>query len=325
MVKAIRIKAPGGPEAMEWMDVTVGDPGEGEIRVRHTAVGVNYIDVYHRSGVYPLGSMPHGIGMEGAGVVEAAGKGVSHVKAGDRVAYASPPPGSYAEARVMPAKHVVKLPEKITDETGAVIMLKGMTAGYLLLTTHTLTAGETVLFHAAAGGVGLIFCQWAKAIGANVIGTVGSDDKAKLAKEHGCAHVINYQRENFVERVKEITKGKGVPVVYDSVGKDTWAGSLDCLAPRGLMVSFGNASGNAPPLNIGDLGAKGSLYVTRPTLFTHIATPQDLASLSGALFEVITSGKVKVDINQRYALKDAVKCHQDLEARKTTGQSVMRP
>lgn len=324
MVHAIRIHEVGGPDKMKWEEVEVGAPGPGQIRLKNTAAGLNYIDTYHRTGLYKL-PLPLVLGMEGAGTVTAIGEGVKDIKVGDRVAYASAPLGSYSEERLMQADRVVVLPEGITDQTAAAIMLKGMTTEYLVRRTYKIQAGETVLFHAAAGGVGLLFGQWAKALGATVIGTVGSEDKAKLAKAHGYDHVINYRTENFAERVKEITKGEGVPVVYDGVGKDTWGGSLDCLRPFGLMVSFGNASGPVPPFEITTLAGKGSLYVTRPTLVTYTAKRADLVGSAKALFEVVTSGKVKVEVPQTYALKDAARAHTDLEARKTTGSTLLLP
>ena len=325
MSKAIRIDRNGGPEEMKLVDVTVGEPGPGEIRIRHKAVGLNFIDVYQRTGLYAL-PMPLQLGMEGAGIVEAVGDGVTHLKVGDRAAYASNPPGSYSEARVMPAKCVCKLPDSISFETGAAMMLKGLTAQYLLKRTLPqggLNAGDFVLFHAAAGGVGLIACQWAKALGLQLIGTAGSDAKCALAKEHGASHVINYATEDFAARVKEITGGKGVKVVYDSVGKDTWDKSLDCLQPFGLMASFGNASGPAPAFAPGVLGAKGSLYVTRQTLFTHIATRETTQIMADDLFAAVTGGAVKIRIDQRYALADVQQAHRDLEARKTTGCTIL--
>ena len=323
----VRIDAPGGAEAMHLVDLPVGEPGPGEIRIRHHACGLNYIDVYHRSGVYPL-SMPAALGMEAAGVVEAVGEGVAHLKAGDRAAYASQPPGAYCLRRVMPAKCVVRLPDAISFETGAAMMLKGLTAQYLLRKTLPqggLQAGDHVLFHAAAGGVGLIACQWARALGLRLIATAGSDAKCALALEHGAAFAINYAREDFAARVKEITGGAGVKVVYDSVGKDTWDKSLDCLRPFGLMASFGNASGVVPPFAVGTLGAKGSLYVTRATLFTHIATRESTQAMADDLFAVVESGQVKIRIDQRYALADVVQAHRDLEARRNTGSSVLLP
>jgi NADPH2:quinone reductase len=323
----IRIDRQGGPEEMKLVELPVGEPGPGEIRIRHEACGLNYIDVYHRSGVYPL-PMPHAIGMEAAGVVEAVGEGVTHLKAGDRAAYASNPPGAYCLARVMPAKNVVRLPEAIAFDTAAGMMLKGLTAQYLLRRTQPqggLQAGDFVLWHAAAGGVGLIACQWAKALGLQLIGTAGSDEKCALAKENGAAHVINYKTEDFVARVKAITGGSGVKVVYDSVGKDTWDRSLDCLRPFGLMASFGNASGVVPPFSIGTLAAKGSLYATRQTLFTHIATREATQQMADDLFAVVASGKVKIRVEQRYPLAQAAQAHRDLEARQTIGSSVLLP
>jgi NADPH2:quinone reductase len=325
MSKAILIEQTGGPEQMKLVDVQVGEPGAGEIRIRHHAVGLNFIDVYQRSGVYAL-PLPLQLGMEAAGVVEAVGAGVTHLKVGDRAAYASQPPGAYCEVRVMPAKCVCKLPDAISFETGAAMMLKGLTAQYLLrktLPVEGLKAGDYVLFHAAAGGVGLIACQWAKSLGYQLIGTAGSDAKCALAKEHGAAHVINYSTEDFAARVKEITGGKGVKVVYDSVGKDTWDKSLDCLSPFGLMASFGNASGVVPPFAPGILGPKGSIYVTRQTLFTHIATRESTQAMADELFAVVTSGAVKIKIDQRYKLEDVQQAHRDLEARKTTGSTIL--
>jgi NADPH2:quinone reductase len=325
MVKAVQIRKHGGPEEMELVDVPVGDPGPGEIRIRHHAVGLNFIDVYHRTGLYQL-PMPARIGMEAAGVVEAVGEGVTHLKAGDRAAYASQPPGSYCEARVMPAKCVVKLPDPISFETGAAMMLKGLTAQYLLKRTLPqggLKEGDFVLFHAAAGGVGLIACQWARAMGLQLIGTAGSDEKCALAREHGAAHVINYSKEDFLPRVKEITGGRGVKVVYDSVGKDTWDKSLDCLAPFGLMASFGNASGPVPPFAPGILGPKGSIYVTRQTLFTHIATREATQQMADDLFAAVTSGKVNIRIDQKFPLAQVRDAHVALEARKTTGSTIL--
>ncbi|MFY8055843.1 MAG: quinone oxidoreductase family protein, partial [Limnohabitans sp.] len=321
MSKAVIIEKNGGPEELKLVDVTVGQPGPGEIRIRHKAVGLNFIDVYQRSGLYTL-PMPLQLGMEASGVIEAVGEGVTHLKVGDRAAYASQPPGSYCEERVMPAKCVCKLPDTISFEEGAAMMLKGLTAQYLLKRTLPqggLKAGDFVLFHAAAGGVGLIASQWAKALGYQLIGTAGSDAKCQLAKEHGAAHVINYNTEDFLVRVKEITGGKGVKVVYDSVGKDTWDKSLDCLAPFGLMASFGNASGAVAPFAPGILGAKGSIYVTRQTLFSHITTRESTQEMADDLFEAVTSGKVKIRIDQTYKLADIAQAHRDLEARKTTG------
>ena len=325
MTKAIIIEKHGGPEELKIVDVQVGEPGPGEIRIRHKAIGLNFIDVYQRSGLYQL-PMPLHLGMEASGVVEAVGEGVTHLKVGDRAAYASQPPGSYCEVRVMPAKCVCKLPDAISFETGAAMMLKGLTAQYLLKHSRPvegLHAGDYGLFHAAAGGVGLIACQWAKAMGLQLIGTAGSDAKCKLAKEHGAAHVINYATEDFQARVKEITGGQGVKVVYDSVGKDTWDKSLDCLSPFGLMVSFGNASGPVAPFSPGILGPKGSIYVTRQTLFSHITTRERTQAMAEDLFDAVVSGKVKIRIDQTYALKDVGQAHRDLEARKTTGCTVI--
>jgi NADPH2:quinone reductase len=327
MPQAVQIAAPGGPEQLKLVEVSVGEPGPGEIRIRHQACGLNFIDVYHRIGLYPL-PLPHALGMEGAGVVEAAGPGVTHLKAGDRAAYVSQPPGSYCDVRVMPAKTVVKLPDGIAFDTAAAMMLKGLTAQYLLKKTLPqggLQAGDFVLFHAAAGGVGLIACQWARALGLQLIGTAGSDEKCRLAREHGAAHAINYAREDFAARVKEITGGKGVKVVYDSVGKDTFDKSLDCLAPFGLMASFGNASGPVPPFAPGILGPKGSLYLTRATLFTHIATREAMQAMADDLFAVVGGGQVAIRIDQRYPLAQVAQAHRDLEARKTTGSTVLLP
>ncbi len=324
---AIRIDQPGGPEAMHLLEVPIGEPGPGEIRIRHHACGLNFIDVYHRTALYPL-PLPAGLGMEGAGVVEAVGEGVTHLRAGDRAAYASTPPGSYCESRVMPAKCVVKLPEGIHFETAAAMMLKGLTAQYLLKKTLPqagLQPGDFILFHAAAGGVGLIACQWARALGLQLIGTAGSDEKCALALQNGAAHAINYRREDFVARVKDITGGRGVKVVYDSVGLDTFEKSLDVLQPFGLLANFGNASGKAPPVDLGVLAAKGSLYVTRPTLFTHIATREATQAMADDLFSVVSSGAVKVPVERRYALADVAQAHRDLEARLTTGCSILLP
>jgi len=324
MPSAIQIHAFGGPEQMQFVEVEVGEPGPGEIRIRHHASGLNFIDVYQRTGLY-ANALPLNLGMEGAGVVEAVGAGVSHLAVGDRAAYASNPPGSYSEVRVMPAKNVVRLPDAIDFDTAAGMMLKGLTAQYLLkktLPVEGLQPGDHVLFHAAAGGVGLIACQWAKALGLQLIGTAGSAAKCALALEHGAAHAIDYGREDFVARVKEITGGRGVKVVYDSVGKDTFDGSLNCLRPFGLLASFGNASGPVPPFAPGMLGPKGSLYITRQTLFTHIATREATQAMTDELFEVVGSGAVKIRIDQRYQLADAAQAHQDLEARKTTGSTV---
>ena len=327
--KAVRIDQHGGPEALKLVDVRVGEPGPGEIRIRHKAVGLNYIDVYQRSGLYKL-PMPLQLGMEASGVVEAVGEGLPgqpmHLKAGDRAAYASQPPGSYCEVRVMPAKCVCKLPDAISFELGAAMMLKGLTVQYLLRRTQPqggLQAGDFVLFHAAAGGVGLIACQWAKAMGLQLIGTAGSDEKCALAKAHGAAFVINYAKEDFVARVKKITGGLGVKVVYDSVGKDTFDRSLDCLRPFGLMASFGNASGPVEPFSPGILGTKGSLYVTRQTLFSHITTRESTQVMADDLFEMVTSGKVNIRIDQRFPLAEVQQAHRMLEARKTTGCTIL--
>ena len=324
MSNAVRIHATGGPEVLSWEAVDVGEPGPGEVRIRHTAVGLNYIDTYHRSGLYPL-ELPSGIGMEAAGVVAAVGPGVDDLAVGDRVAYASGPLGAYADERLMPADRVVRLPDGIDERTAAAALLKGLTAWYLLRRTYPVAAGETILFHAAAGGVGLIACQWAKGLGATVIGTVGSEAKAELAREHGCDHVIDYRREEVAERVREITDGAGVPVVYDGVGKDTWTGSLDSLARFGMMVSFGNASGAVPPIAPVELSAKGSLYLTRPTVMHYTAVREDLVAGANELFEVIEDGTVSIEVNQTYSLADAAEAHRDLEARKTTGSTVLLP
>jgi NADPH2:quinone reductase len=322
MVHAIRFEKSGGPEVLAWQEVPVGKPGQGEVRLRHTAVGLNYIDTYHRSGLYSL-PMPSGLGSEAAGVIEEVGPGVSDLKPGDRVAYAGGPIGAYTEARVMPADRLVPVPSGISDQQAAAMMLKGMTAWYLVRRTHPVKPGETILIHAAAGGVGLIVCQWAKHLGATVIGTVGDDDKATLVKRNGCDYPILYSREDFVARVNEITNGKKLPVVYDSVGKDTFYKSLDCLAPLGLMASFGQSSGAIGPVDIGILAAKGSLFLTRPTLNTYTATREDLLTAARELFEVVQSGAVKIAVNQTYPLRDAAQAHRDLEGRKTTGQTVL--
>ena len=325
MSLAVHIRQHGGPEVLELVDVPVGEPGPGQVRIRHHAIGLNFIDVYHRSGLYPL-TLPSGIGMEGAGVIEAVGEGVAHLQVGDRAAYASAPPGSYCAVRVMPAACVCKLPDAISFETGAAMMLKGLTAQYLLLKTRPvegLQPGDHVLFHAAAGGVGLIACQWARALGLQLIATAGSEEKCQLALANGAAHAINYRTEDFVARVREITGGQGVKVVYDSVGQDTWDKSLDCLRPFGLMASFGNASGPVAPFAPGSLGAKGSLYVTRQTLFTHIATRESTQAMADDLFEVVASGKVKIHIAQQYPLAEVQQAHRDLEARKTTGCTIL--
>ena len=322
--KAIRIDRNGGPEELKLVEVEVGEPGPGEIRIRHHAVGLNFIDTYQRSGLYPL-SLPLQLGMEAAGVVEAVGEGVGHVSVGDRVAYAGRPTGAYAQVRVMPADIVVRLPDAIPFDTAAAMMLQGLTAQYLIRDSNKVQPGDTVLLHAAAGGVGLIVSQWLKALGVTVIGTVGTDEKAELARANGCAHTIVYTRESFVDRVKEITNGKGVPAVYDSIGKDTFQGSLDCLAPRGTMVSFGNASGPVPPFDLSVLGNKGSLRLTRPTLMTYVVHRELLEPMVADLFDAVTTGKVKVDIRQRYALSEVAQAHRDLEARKTTGSTILLP
>ena len=322
MTRAIRIDKHGGPEVMKWVEVELGDPGPGEARVKMAAAGLNFIDIYHRTGLY-ASSLPTGVGLEGAGVVEAVGAGVKHVKVGDRVVYADNPHGSYAEARVMPAKSLVKLPRDISFETAAAMMLKGLTVQYLFRRTYKLQKGQTILFHAAAGGVGLIAMQWAKALGVTTIGTVGSEEKAELARAHGCDHVILYRDENIAERVREITGGGMVPVVYDSVGKDTFNASLDSLQPFGLMVSFGNASGPVPPMALTAL--RGSLYITRPSLMAHIANRENLDEMSEDLFRLVSSGKIRIDISHRYPMSEAAEAHRDLEARRTSGSSLLLP
>lgn len=322
--KAIRVHAYGGPEVLSYEDVDVGAPQDGQIRLRHTAIGLNYIDVYMRTGLYPL-TLPSPIGMEGAGVVEELGPNVTDLKVGDRVAYASQPPGSYAEQRLIAADRVVKIPDAIADETAATMMLQGLTAQYLLRQTYVVQPGDTILMHAAAGGVGLIVCQWAKHLGATVIGTVGNAEKAELAKAHGCHHTILYQQENFKDRVMELTNGQGVNVVYDSIGKDTFMDSLECLKKRGTMVTFGNASGPVPAFEPALLGKKGSLYLTRPTLFDYINTRENLSKMAAELFKMVENGTVKIQVNQRYALKDVAQAHTNLEARKTTGSTVIIP
>ncbi len=324
MSKAIQVHEPGGPDVLRWEDVEVPEPGPGQVLIRHTAIGLNYIDTYHRSGLYPQ-PLPTGLGTEAAGIVEAVGPGVVELGAGDRVAYGSGPLGAYSERRVAPADRLVRLPEGITDEQAASMMLKGMTAQYLLRRTYRVKAGDTILVHAAAGGVGLILCQWARHLGAQVIGTVGSDQKGALARAHGCAHVINYRTSTFSEEVKRLTDGRGVPVVYDGVGKDTFLDSLDCLQTFGMMVSFGNASGAVPPFNIATLAQKGSLFLARPTLFTYIQKREDLLATADDLFGVVLSGEVRIEVNQRYPLAEARRAHEDLEARKTTGSTVLVP
>lgn len=321
MTHAIRFHKTGGPEVLVWEEVQVGKPGPGEARIRHTAVGLNFIDIYNRSGVYPV-QLPSGLGGEGAGVVEEVGSGVTDLKPGDRVCYGSAPLGAYSEARLIPAERLLKLPDGVDDKSAAAMMLKGLTVQYLIRQIYKVKAGDTILLHAAAGGVGLILSQWAKSLGATVIGTVGSDEKAKLAQAHGCAHTINYAREDFVKRVEEITGGKKVPVVYDSVGKDTFLKSLDCLAPTGIAALFGQSSGTVEPFNLGLLAAKGSLFVTRPTLNTYAAKRENLVAMANELFDVVKSGAVKIEVNQTYPLKDAARAHADLAARKTTGSTV---
>jgi len=322
--KAIRLTRTGGPEVLDYVDVEVGDPGPGEARVRNHAIGVNFIDIYFRSGLYPL-DLPSGLGQEGAGVVEAVGEGVAHVRPGDRVAYAARPNGAYSQLRVMPADVLVRLPDDISFETGAAMLLQGMTVQYLLKQTYAVQPGDTILFHAAAGGVGLIACQWARALGVNLIGTVGSNEKAALARQHGAAHVINYNDEDVVQRVLEITNGEKVPVVYDSVGKDTFTRSLDCLRPRGLMVSFGNASGPVPPVSLNELSTRGSLYITRPTLQHYAATRAQREAMAADVFQMVSSGRIGVDINQRCALADVAQAHIALEGRRTTGKTILLP
>jgi len=321
---AIRLHQPGGPEFMVWEEIDLPAPGPGEVLIRHSAVGLNFIDVYHRTGLYPLPA-PFIPGLEGAGTVEAVGPGVTEPQPGQRVAYASPPVGAYAERRIMPADKLVVLPDGISDHQAAAMMLQGMTTHYLLRRTYRVQPGDTILIHAAAGGVGLLVCQWAKSLGATVIGTVGSEDKAELARNHGCDHPILYKSEDFVARVREITKGEGVPVVYDSVGKDTFLKSLDCLHPLGMMVLFGQSSGKVEPFDTGLLAAKGSLFLTRPSLMAYTAKRADLVNAAAELFEVVTKGVVRIEVNQTYALKDAAQAHRDLEGRKTTGSTILLP
>lgn len=322
-MKAIRFEKTGGPEVLEYVDVELAPPGPGQARVRHTAIGVNFIDTYHRSGLYPV-ALPSGLGMEAAGTVEALGEGVTGLSPGDRVGYCGGPLGAYAEAANVPANRLVHLPNSVSDEAAAASMLKGMTVQYLLKRTYTVKKGETILFHSAAGGVGLIAGQWAKHLGATVIGTVGSDDKIALARSRGYDHVINLRTGSWVDRVREIAGG-GLPVVYDSVGKDTWNGSLDCLRPRGMMVSFGNSSGAVPPFEPGILSAKGSLYLTRPTLAHYIATRAELQETADDLFDVIAKGVVTIEINQRFKLADARDAHEALHSRQTTGATILTP
>ncbi len=322
--RRVIIEAPGGPEAMRLVEAEVGEPGPGEIRIRHAAVGVNFIDVYHRNDAYPL-PLPAGLGMEAAGVVEAVGPGVTHLRVGERAAYAAMPPGAYCDRRVMPAAQVVRLPDAISAEEGAAMMLKGLTVQYLFRRTARLEPGDMVLFHAAAGGVGLIACQWAREMGVTLIATAGSDEKCALALAHGAAHAINYRKGDWAAEVRKLTRGKGVRVVMDAVGKDTWEGSLNCLRPFGLMVSFGAASGKPPLLDVGVLAAKGSLYLTRPTLFTHIADRETCQEMADDLFGMVTRGDVKIEIPQRMALADVAEAHRALEARATTGSTVLIP
>ena len=325
MTKAIRIQKPGAAGVLKWVEVEVGKPGPKEVRIRHTAVGLNYIDIYQRSGLYPLPKYPAALGMEGAGVIEAVGRSVRDLKVGQRVAYASMPIGSYSEARLIAADRLVPLPPEISDEIAAAVLLKGMTAEYLIRRTYRVGKSDTILVHAAAGGVGLILCQWAKHLGATVIGTAGSPKKAKLARAHGCDHVIDYSRHDVAQRVRKITRGVGVPVVFDGVGKATFQGSLDSLVPRGLMVCFGNASGPVPPVDTHTLSAKGSLYLTRPSLVTYTAARSELLASARALFKVMAAGHVKVSVSGSYALKDAARAHRELEQRKTTGSTVLIP
>ena len=324
MVKAIRIHRTGGPQVLGWEDIDLPAPAQGDVTVRHTAIGVNYIDTYIRSGLYPA-PLPCGVGLEAAGVVEAVGDGVTALTPGDRVAYGTGPLGAYAQAQNVPADRLVKLPEAICDEDAAAMMLKGMTVQYLLRRTYEVRPGDTILFHAAAGGVGLIACQWAKHLGATVIGTAGSAEKAALATAHGADHVLLYREENVPARVREITGGRMVPVVYDGVGKATFDMSLDCLAPRGLMVSFCNASGAVPPVDISILNLKGSLFLTRPSLAAYTASAADLQATAADLFDVMRQGAVRADVRQRYPLAEAARAHEDLEARRTTGASVLVP
>ena len=324
MPNAVRIKAPGGPEVLQWEEYDPGAPGPGQARVRHEAVGLNFIDVYQRTGLYPLPSYPAITGNEGAGVVEAIGAGVSDIGVGDRVAYASVV-GAYAQVRLIAADRLVKLPDDVSTRQGAAMMLKGMTARYLLHGCFPVKGGSTILIHAAAGGVGQIASQWAKHLGATVIGTVGSADKAKLARDHGCDHAIRYNDEDFVARTREITAGRGVDVVYDSVGQATFLKSLECLRPRGVMVSFGQSSGKVAPFDVGLLSAKGSLFLTRPTLNSYIAKREELLAHAHDLFEVVQSGAVRIEINHTYPLAQAAQAHRDLEARRTTGSTVLLP
>jgi NADPH:quinone reductase len=321
---AIRFQKTGGPEVLSWDEIEVGEPGPGQVLLRQRAIGLNFIDTYHRNGLYPV-ALPSGIGLEGAAVIEKLGAGISEFKPGDRVAYASAPIGAYAEWRLYPAERLVKLPDNIPDRQAAAMMLQGMTVEYLIRRSYAAKPGQSVLFHAAAGGVGLIACQWLKHLGVTVIGTAGGPEKVALAKAHGCAHVIDYRKEDVAKRVRELTGGKGVPVVYDGVGKDTFQGSLDSLAPRGMFVSFGNASGPVPAFEPVILSTKGSLYLTRPSLIHYTATREDLLESANALFDVVGKGAVKIEVNQTYPLKDAATAHRDLEARKTTGSTILLP
>jgi len=325
MPHAIRIHQTGGPEVLRWEEVAVAPPGQGEVHIRHQAIGLNYIDVYHRTGLYPPGDLPVTLGLEGAGEVVAVGPGVAHLRPGDRVAYAGGPLGAYATERLIPAHRLVKLPEAISFEQAAAMMLQGMTAQYLLRRTYRVQPGDTILFHAAAGGVGLIACQWAKHLGATVIGTVGSEEKAETARAHGCDHPILYRQEDFVARVRELTGGAGVAAVYDSVGRDTFLKSLDCLRPMGMLVSFGQSSGPVETFNPGLLAAKGSLFLTRPSLMTYTARHEDLLESAAELFGVVQSGAVRIELNQRYPLAEAARAHSDLEARRTTGSTIFTP
>lgn len=324
MAQAIRFHATGGPDVLKWESVDVAAPGPGEVRVRNTAIGVNFIDTYQRSGLYPV-TLPSGLGTEAAGVVEAVGSGVQGLSPGDRVASCTGPLGAYSTERLVPVDKLVKLPDGIDERTAAAMMLKGLTVQYLFRQTFPLKAGDTIVFHAAAGGVGLIACQWARALGVTMIGTVSSDAKAALAREYGCTHTIVYTRENFVERVREITGGKGVPVVYDSIGKDTFPASLDCLAPRGMFVTFGSSSGPVPPFNLIMLSQKGSLYATRPTLFTYASNHAALNAMASELFALVKDGRIRPDARQTFALKDAAEAHRSLESRKTTGATLLLP
>ena len=324
MPHAIRIHQTGGPEVLRWEEVAVPAPGPGEATVRHQAVGLNFLDIYHRTGLYPL-PLPSGLGIEAAGVVEAVGAGVGDVAVGDRVAYAGGPVGAYSELRNIPADRLVRLPDAIDMTTAAAMMLQGMTAQYLLRRTYRVQPGDTILIHAAAGGVGLLVCQWAKALGATVIGTVGSDEKAELARAHGCDHAIVYTRENFTERVRQITGGAGVPVVYDSIGKDTFFGSLDCLQSLGMMVTFGNSSGPVAPVDSLELSRRGSLFLTRPSLMHYTAKRADLLASAAELFEVVASGKVRIEVRQRYPLPEAAQAQHDLAQRRTSGSTVLMP